>query len=133
MNDMENHLLSSINSLKDEILNLKDIVIKYLQNDNENPPQKCEWLESRCAKYGADHNALVQYGRRNNVVLSSIPDSISDDTLEESVTSFLADIDVFVEHQGKAKTNVAKLTDRNQKRQLCDSQTSKKLQKQKKR
>ena len=34
MKDMENNILSSINSLKNEILNLK-IIIKNLQNENE--------------------------------------------------------------------------------------------------
>ena len=82
MKDMENNILSSINSLKDEIPNLKEIVIKNLQNENEKLRQKCERLDRRCAKYESDHNALAQYGRRSNVVLSGIPDSVSDDTLE---------------------------------------------------
>ena len=42
MKDMENNILSSINSLKDEILNLKEIVIKNLQNENEKLQQKCK-------------------------------------------------------------------------------------------
>ena len=32
---MENNILSNINSLKDENLNQKEIVIKNLQNENE--------------------------------------------------------------------------------------------------
>ena len=40
MNDMENNLLSSINSLKDEILNLKEFVFENLQNENEKLQQK---------------------------------------------------------------------------------------------
>ena len=35
MKDMENNILSIINSLKNEILNLKEIIIKNLQNENE--------------------------------------------------------------------------------------------------
>ena len=42
MKDMENNILSSINSQKDEILNLKEIAIKNLQNENEKLQQKCE-------------------------------------------------------------------------------------------
>ena len=99
MKDMENNILHSINSLKDEILNLKEIVIKNFQNENEKFRQKCKWLERPCAKYESDHNALAQYGHRNNVVLSGIPDYVSDDTLKESVISVLAEIDVFVEHK----------------------------------
>ena len=51
MKDMENNILRSVNSLKDEILNLKEIVIKNLQHENEKLQQKCELLERHCAKY----------------------------------------------------------------------------------
>ena len=42
---------------------------------------------------------MAQYGRRNNIVLSGIPESVSEDVLEESVILDLADIDVSVESQ----------------------------------
>ena len=42
---------------------------------------------------------MAQYGRRNNVILCGIPESVSEDVLEESVISVLADIDVLVESQ----------------------------------
>ena len=77
MKDMENNTLSSINSLKDEILNRKEIIIKNLQNENEKLRQK---FERRSAKYKFDHNALAQYDRQNNVILSGIPDTVSADT-----------------------------------------------------
>ena len=56
-------------------------------------------MEKQCSKYESDHNALAQYGRRNNIVLSGIPESVSEDVLEESEISVLADIDVSVESQ----------------------------------
>ena len=43
---------------------------------------------------------FVQYSCGNNIVLSGIPDPVSDDTLEESVISVLADINVYMECQG---------------------------------
>ena len=51
------------------------------------------------SKYESDHNALAQHGRGNNVILSGIPESVSEDLLEESVMSILADIDVLLESQ----------------------------------
>ena len=51
------------------------------------------------SKYESDHNALAQHGRGNNVILSGIPESVSEDLLEESVISILADIDVLLESQ----------------------------------
>ena len=41
-------------------------------------------------------NNLEQYGRRNNIVISGIPDSVDINHLEESVTEILSDIDVKV-------------------------------------
>ena len=100
MKSMEENIVNWMNSLKDEIINLKEIVIRNLQDENEKLQHKCEWLlEKRCSKYESDHNALAQYGWWNNVVLSGIPESVSEDVLEESVVSNLADIDVLVESQ----------------------------------
>ena len=53
---------------------------------------KTEWLLIE-----SSHDALEQYGRRNNLVISGIPDSIQDSELESTVTSILSDTDVNVE------------------------------------
>ena len=53
---------------------------------------KTEWLLIE-----SSHDALEQYGRRNNLVISGIPDSVQDSELESTVTSILSDIDVNVE------------------------------------
>ena len=45
----------------------------------------------------SSHDALELYSRRNNLVISSIPDSVQDSDLESTVTSILLDIDVNVE------------------------------------
>ena len=99
MKSMEDNIVNHINSLKDKIINLKEIVIRNLQDENEKLRCRCERLEKRCSKYESDHNALAQYGQQNNIVLSGIPESVSEDVLEESVISVLADIDVSVESQ----------------------------------
>ena len=56
-------------------------------------------MEKTCLKYQSDQIALAQHGRRNNVILSRISESVSEDILEESVISVLADIDVLIESQ----------------------------------
>ena len=81
--------------------------------------------ETFYAKYESDHNDLAQYGRRNNFALNGISDSVSSDTVEESVMSVLADTDVFVEYQDieachrfgkadrqKSKNTIVQLTNR---------------------
>ena len=43
---------------------------------------KCEKLENRVAILESNHNDLAQYGRRNNVVFSGIPENVTDNNLE---------------------------------------------------
>ena len=97
MKSMKDDIFNRINPLKDEIINLKEIVIRNLQDKNEKLRCRFESLAKLCSKHESDHNSLPQYGRSNNVALSGIPESVSEDILEESVISVLADIDVFVE------------------------------------
>ena len=82
MKSMEDNIVNRINSVKDEIINLNEIVIRNLQGENEKLRRICERLEKQCSKYESDHNALAQYGRRKNIVLSRIPESVSEDVLE---------------------------------------------------
>ena len=53
-------MVNQLNSLKDEIINLKEIVIRNLQDKNEKLQQRYEGLEKRCSKYKPDHNALTE-------------------------------------------------------------------------
>ena len=82
MKIMEANILGSLNSLKNEILNAKQITIRNLQNDTAKPKTECDRMERRCEKNEAEHNALAQYGCHNNVILSDTSDSVSDDTLQ---------------------------------------------------
>ena len=84
-------------SLKDEINNLKDTVIKRLQEENKNLRQKCNKLEAKIAKLETEQNSLVQYGRSNNIVFSGMPDSIDDNNLENTVISMMSDINLNIE------------------------------------
>ena len=52
-------------SLKDEIISLKDTVIKRLQEENEGLCNKCQILEHMVALIKPSHDALKQYSRRN--------------------------------------------------------------------
>ena len=92
-----NHIIGSLNSLKDEFLNLEDIVIKRLQDENTNLQNKCKLLEDKVTGLDENLNSIDQYGRRNNTVLSGIPECVADDALEAAVASILSDIDVDVD------------------------------------
>ena len=65
--ELEQNIASSINSLRHEITNLKDIIIKKLQEDNERLRSRFSNLENLNKETST--NALEQYGMRNNLVL----------------------------------------------------------------
>ena len=46
LDKLEKPIVQSINGLKDKIINLKDMVIKYLQDENARLKEKCEKLEN---------------------------------------------------------------------------------------
>ena len=81
---------------KIEINSLKDVIIKRLQDENATLRERCSKLEQRLVAFESSTNNLEQYGRRNNIVISGIPDSVDINHLEESVTEILSDIDVKV-------------------------------------
>ena len=81
---------------KIEINCLKDVIIKRLQDENATLRERCSKLEQRLVAFESSTNNLEQYGRRNNIVISGIPDSVDINHLEESVTEILSDIDVKV-------------------------------------
>ena len=51
-------------------------------------------MEKKVVSLETKLNHLDQYGRRNNLVLSGIPDTVEDKDLESTVSSILSDIDV---------------------------------------
>ena len=101
VNKLEKSIVQSINNLNDEIINLKDMIIKNLQDENTRLKEKREKLENRAVILESNHNDLAQYGRWNNVVFSGIPQNVPDKNLESTVILVLSDIDVQVEPRDK--------------------------------
>ena len=59
LDKLEKSIVQSINSLKEEINNLKDIVIKNLQDENARLKVKCEKVEPRVPILESNHNDLA--------------------------------------------------------------------------
>ena len=87
----------SFNALKDEIINLKDVIIKNLLDENSKLKSKITTLEKRVEKLEMENNQLDQYGRRNNLEISGIPDEIDGTSLEKTSIEILKSINVDVE------------------------------------
>ena len=90
---LEENVINCINNLNEEIVNLKDIVIKQFQDENEKLWVKCSTLENKVVNLEQNLNSLGQYDRRNNLVLSGIPEKIPDNQLGNMVASILYDIE----------------------------------------
>ena len=87
-----------IKSMKDEFLNMEDVIIKRLQEENKLLRSRCSKLENKVVLLEQSVNLFEQYGRRNNTAIAGIPDDITDDNLEDAVTSIMEDVDVFIQN-----------------------------------
>ena len=87
-------MTSRFDGLDNELLNLKDVIIKNLQVENERIRKKINVLENKILTRESEHNSLKQYGRRSNFEITEIPDSVPDQNLEEKVVDILNEIDI---------------------------------------
>ena len=97
VNGIQTSLNSRFDSLHNEFLNLKDVVIQRLQEENSRLKEKIAVLEKRVDDVESHSYLLEQYGRRNNIEIEGISDSVSDENFESKVIDILAEIDVNVE------------------------------------
>ena len=91
------NLTNEVRSTKDEVIDLKDVIIKRLQEENNLLRTRCSKLENKIVSLESSINHVEQYGRRNNIVISGIPDDIDDDDLEKTVSKIMKDVDVHIE------------------------------------
>ena len=67
--------MQDFTNLKDEVINLKDIIIKSLQDESKRLKTKVNVLENNIIDLEIQNNNVDQYSRRNNVEISGIPQS----------------------------------------------------------
>ena len=94
LSKVESTLMQNITNLKDEVISLEDIIIKNFQDENKRLKTKVNVWENKIIHLEIQNNNLDQYSRRNNVEISGIPQSVSDNQLEEKVVDILKAIDV---------------------------------------
>ena len=125
---LRSDLLDSFSNLKDEVINLKDVIIKNLQNENKKLHNKVDILQKKIIDLEIKSNSVEQYGRRNNLEITGIPDTITDDNLETTVvdifnsvnTDKISEKDIEACHRiGKTKSNSKKTIVRLVNRKHC--------------
>ena len=90
--NLEKKMTSRFDGLDNELLNLRDLIIKNLQVENERLRKKVDVLENKILTLESEHTLLEQYGRRNNIETTGIPYSVPDQNLEEKVVDILNEI-----------------------------------------
>ena len=94
--NLETKLLSRFDALTKKLLNVKDAIVKNLQAENEHLREIVRNLETKVTSIEINQNMLEQYGRRNNIEVSGIPDSVEDNCLEEKNISLFTSIRIDV-------------------------------------
>ena len=93
---LEKKILSRFDGLDKELLNLKDVIIKDLQVENQRLRMKVNNIENKVMSLEINGNHLEQYRRRGNLEITGIPDDVSDENIEEKVIQVLSEIQVNV-------------------------------------
>ena len=65
--------MQNISNLKNEVINLNDMIIKNLEDENKLLKIKVNVLENEITDLEIQNNFVDQYSRRNNVEISGIP------------------------------------------------------------
>ena len=92
---------NSIDQQNSDILSIRDVVIKNLQDENAalksriaSLEERVENMESESIKTGKNSYQNDQYLRQNNIEIDGIPNEITDDQLEPTVKQVLYKIGV---------------------------------------
>ena len=102
MEEMESNILKQISSLKgevrsmkDEFVNIKDVIIKRLQDKNALLRSRFSKLEDKVTSLESNHQLIKLSNIEKGItyiiitVISGIPDYVADDQLEDAVISIM--------------------------------------------
>ena len=76
------------------MLNLKDVIIKNLQVQNQRLRKKINNLEKKVISLQENSNSLEQYDRSNSLEITGILDNVENQNLEKKIIEILDKIDI---------------------------------------
>ena len=120
-------LVGNFHDLRNEFINMKNIIIKKLQDENAQLKETIANLQHKVIVLETAMNSVEQYDRRNNIEITGIPDDMEDKNLEHSVTEIFKAADIQISHNdvedchriGKPKCNSKKTIMRLVNRKYC--------------
>ena len=120
INNLEKTMLMRFNGEDKELLNLKDVVIKNLQIENQRLRSKVDNLEKKVISLEENGNLLEQYGQINNLEIMGTSNEIEDVDLEGKVIEILDKIKVNVSSKDiEACHRIVKSKDNSKKTIIC--------------
>ena len=86
---LETKLLARFDKVQNDLLNVKDIIIKYLKEENKRLRRRISCLDKKVISLESRYNMLEQYGSRNNLEITVIADSLHQRDLKNKVVDIL--------------------------------------------
>ena len=82
-----------LTKISEDISEMRNEIIKNLVEENKKLQEKVKNLEEKINQVAVSTESTNQYGRRNNIEISGIPDFVKDEDLEDTVKDILDKID----------------------------------------
>ena len=82
-----------LTKISEDISEMRNEIIKNLVEENKKIQEKVKNLEEKINQVAVSTESTNQYGRRNNIEISGIPDFVKDEDLEDTVKDILDKID----------------------------------------
>ena len=127
ISSLETKLLARFDDFQNELLNVKNIIIKNLEEENERLRKRVSFLDKKVISFESRQNMLEQYRRRNTLEITGIPDSVSQKDLENKVVDILNAIGVNVSNDDSEDCHRIGKSQNSSKKQLLHSPTEKLL------
>ena len=94
MSKLKAELVLEFCTVKDEIIDLKKVIIQNLHNEGNCLNNVVSEMSLNIVDLESKCNSLEQYGRRNNLQISGIPDSVDQTDLEDKVVEIFDKIGI---------------------------------------
>jgi len=94
LNENIENIKKNQNELSASVSEMRKNIIDRLIEANKQLQEKVNNLEKKIEKLETSSEATNQYGRRNNVEISGIPNDINDSQLEDSVINIYKELDI---------------------------------------
>ena len=88
--ELVENFYKGLTNIKDETINLKEVVIKNLQNQNKRLDDVVNQWQEKITSLESKSNSVEQHGRQNNMEINGIPNSISDGNIKSTVINVLS-------------------------------------------